>query len=144
VLTSSLAIAAELYPCEGLELVLLGGTVRKGSPDMAGPLTEENLRRFRVNLAFLGADAVSPDGLFTTDAGTAGVSAAMIAGAEAAVLVADGSKFQATAFVKFAGWADIDAVMTDAGVPADARAWLEAAVGKVTYVAKDDKRAQSG
>jgi len=133
VLTSSLAIAAELYRQEAIELVLLGGTVRKDNPDMAGMLTEENLRLFRVNVAFVGADAVSPAGLFTTDSTIARVSAAIINGAETAVLLADHSKFSGTAFVHMADWSVIDAVVTDAALPPDARAWLEQTGAKVTY-----------
>ncbi|MDD4888940.1 MAG: DeoR/GlpR family DNA-binding transcription regulator [Phycisphaerae bacterium] len=124
VLTSSLAIAAELCRCDNLELVLLGGTVRKDSPDMFGVLTEENLRRFRVNVAFIGVDAASPDGLFTTDANVARVSAAMIDGAQRSVVVADSSKFAATAFVRFAGWDRISDIITDDAASPDVRDWL--------------------
>lgn len=51
VLTSSLAIAAVLYPRDNVQLVVLGGTARKTRPDLYGDLTEENLNRFRVDLA---------------------------------------------------------------------------------------------
>ncbi|HUS47288.1 MAG TPA: DeoR/GlpR family DNA-binding transcription regulator [Phycisphaerae bacterium] len=135
VLTSSLAIASVLYPHENIELMLLGGTVRKGRADLFGQITEENLRRFRVHLAFLGADAASPDGLFTTDTHIARVSRAILEGAAKAVLVADHSKFQATSFVKFADWNDIDGVITDAGAPAAVRAWLGGLAAAVTYAA---------
>lgn len=133
VLTSSLAIAAELCRCDNLELVLLGGTVRKDSPDMFGLLTEENLRRFRVNLAFIGADAAGPDGLFTTDSNVARVSAAMIGGAERSAVVADSSKFAATAFVRFAGWDQIDDMITDDAAPPDARDWLARTGANVSF-----------
>jgi len=133
VLTSSLAIASVLYAHENITLILLGGTVHTNSPDLFGPLTEENLRRFRVELAVVGADAVGPDGLFTTDLEVAQVSRAMVAGAEHAVLVADHSKFQDTAFVKFADWDMIDHVVTDAGIAPEVCRWLEEVVEVVTY-----------
>ncbi len=132
VLTSSLPIASALHSRENIEVVLLGGVVRKGSPDLIGTLTEENLRRFRVDLCILGADAAGPGGLFTADAGVSGVSRAMIDGAVRVALVADSSKFAARAFVRFAGWEDIDEVFTDAGLaPGDLR-WLRKVVGNVT------------
>ena len=68
VLTSSLAIASALYAYDNIELVLLGGTVRHHSPDLSGPLTEENMRQFHTEVAILGADAVTPDGLYTSEA----------------------------------------------------------------------------
>lgn len=137
VLTSSLAIASVLYPHDNIELVLLGGMARRGSPDLFGALTEENVRGFRVNLAILGADAVSPDGLFTTDACIARVSQAMIAGADEAILVADSSKFGRSAFVRFAGWDKIAWVVTDDRIAPDARAWLQKAAGSVEFSATE-------
>ncbi|MBN2309862.1 MAG: DeoR/GlpR transcriptional regulator [Candidatus Hydrogenedentes bacterium] len=133
VLTSSLVIASALYAQDGIELVLLGGTVRSGNPDLSGWLTEENLRRFRVDLAILGADGINLDGAFTTDVAVARVSQAMIAGAGAVVLAADSTKFERTAFVQFASWADIDHVATDAGVPARVRRWLDKTAKRVAY-----------
>jgi DeoR/GlpR family transcriptional regulator of sugar metabolism len=132
VLTSSLLIASVLHTRENLEVVLLGGVVRKGSPDLIGTLTEENLRRFRVDLCILGADAVGPGGLFTADAGVSGVSRAMIDGAQQVVLVADSSKFAAHAFVRFAEWEDIDEVFTDDDIARSDLHWLRKVVGKVT------------
>ncbi|MCX7804465.1 MAG: DeoR/GlpR family DNA-binding transcription regulator [Planctomycetota bacterium] len=133
VLTSSLAIASALYARENVNLVLLGGTVRKNSPDLSGPLTEDNLRKFRVSIAVLGADGASPEGVFTLDEGVARVSRAMIAGAEKTILAADSSKFSAAAFVRFAEWSDIDIVVTDEGAPPSVRGWLEKKAGRVIY-----------
>lgn len=134
VLTSSLAVASTLYPHENIELVLLGGQARKGSPDLCGMLTEENLLRFRVDLAVLGADAVTSEGLYTTDIGVARVSQAMLGSAGSAVLAIDSSKFERTAFVRFAGWDSITRVVTDNGVPPGSRDWLAERATSVTYV----------
>ncbi len=133
VLTSSLAIASTLYACEDIELVLLGGTARRGNPDLSGLLTEENLRRFRVDLAILGTDGSDRDGVFTTDVNVARVNQAMIAGTKQTVLAVDHSKLDKAAFVKYADWSDIDSVVTDAGTPPKVRKWLAKAVKDVTY-----------
>jgi DeoR family glycerol-3-phosphate regulon repressor len=53
VLTISLPIASVLHAQENLEVILMGGAVRQNDPDLQGALTEENLRRFRVDLAVL-------------------------------------------------------------------------------------------
>ena len=135
VLTTSLAIASALQRCESIELVLLGGTVRKYSPDLTGPLTEDNLKRFRVHFAILGADAVTPDGLFTTDVNVSRVSRAMIESAEKVVLTVDSTKFMKTAFVRCAPLSDVDRIVTDEECPADVRAKIEPLVGGVTYAA---------
>jgi DeoR/GlpR family transcriptional regulator of sugar metabolism len=116
VLTSSLAVAAALHSFEGIRLVLLGGEARHNEPDLFGELTEENLQRFRVDIAFIGADAVAADGVFTNSPEVARVSQAMIRGARRCVLVADSSKFGERAFYRFSGWEKIDTVITDAGL----------------------------
>ena len=133
VLTSSLAIASALYAHDHIELVLLGGTARKGSPDLTGWLTEENLKRFRVDLAVLGADGADPDGAYTTGVSVARVSQAMIAGATRTVLGVDHTKLGKAAFVRFAEWGDLSQVVTDAGASGATRKWLRKAVKNVTY-----------
>jgi len=133
VLTSSLAVASALYGREGLQLVLLGGSVRQQSPDLTGPLTEENLRRFRAHLAVIGADAVTSRGVFTTEVGIARVSQAMAENAARTLLAADSSKFQATAFVQCLDLGRVHEVVTDDACPREVRAWLEAAVEWVEY-----------
>lgn len=134
VLTSSLAIASALLAHDGLELVLLGGTVNSSSPDLSGPLTEENLLGFRADVAFVGADAVDRAGLYTNTQEIARVSRAMITSARQTILVADSSKFGNTAFVRFAGWKDVDAVVTDRGLASTQRRWLKQSVNDITTV----------
>jgi len=133
VLTSSLAIASALYGRPNIALILAGGAVRTGNPDLSGWLTEENMKRFRVDLACIGADGADRDGVFTTDAGVARVSRAMMASAGETVLVADHTKFEKPAFVRFASWSDIGRVITGAAVSTGTRAWLEDAVKEITY-----------
>jgi len=139
VLTSSLAIASALYVYDHIELVLLGGTVRKGNPDLSGRLTEENLKCFRVDLALIGADGADPAGVYTTDMNIACVSQWMISGAAQTVLALDHSKFEKTAFVKFALWDRIDRVITDDGVPPRVRKWLNKSVREVIYAQGGEK-----
>lgn len=133
VLTSSLAIASLLHTREDIELVLLGGIVRKGSPDLHGLITERNLRDFRVDLAVIGADAACRDGLFTTDQRIALVSRAMIESGASVLLAADAGKFAARAFVRFAEWQQIRTVVTDASLPARRRKWLRRKVSDLVF-----------
>lgn len=128
VITSSLAIASALQAHDNLDLILLGGNVRQESPDLTGPLTEDNLRRFRPDLAILGADAVDRGGAYTSDLGVAAISRAMIDGAGETWLVADSSKFARRALVQFADWTQIDHLVTDAGLGRKDRKWAGKAI----------------
>ncbi len=127
VLTISLPVAAELHDAPGIELILLGGVVRRGEPDLTGTLTERNLAEFRVDLAILGADAVEPDGVFTDDLAVARVSQAMLRSAQTSLLVVDHSKFERHAFSKYADWQQFGMVVTDTGLSPAAREWLDQA-----------------
>lgn len=133
VLTSSLAIASLLYSYVNIELVLLGGMVRKGNPDLSGWITEENLKRFRVDMAFLGADGADPNGIYTTDVSIARVSQAIVAGAKETVLLLDHSKFDKTAFVQYAEWGQIQRLITDDGMDLRPRKWLKKTSTQITF-----------
>lgn len=134
VVTSSLAIASALYAQDNIELILLGGLIRKGNPDLSGWVTEDNLKRFKVDFAILGADAADTYGVLTTDVGIARVSQAMIENARETILVVDHSKFERSAFVRFASWEDVSRVVTDNGIDPACRAWLETVARRVDYV----------
>lgn len=113
--TSSLLIASELWGREGIELLLLGGRVRRGSPDLVGPATELMLDRLTADLAFIGADAIDPArGSFADDAEAARVAERMAAHARRVVVVADGSKLDASAPFLAVPVAGIHELITDA------------------------------
>jgi DeoR family fructose operon transcriptional repressor len=68
VITPSLAVASELQHAAGVEVILLGGVIRRGSPDLTGPVTEHCLELFSADFAFQGADGIGDDGtIYNTD-----------------------------------------------------------------------------
>jgi DeoR/GlpR family transcriptional regulator of sugar metabolism len=114
VITSSLAIAGVLWGAERIGLVLAGGRVRRGSPDLAGAGTELLLERLSADVAFVGSEGVDGRrGSFAGDIEAARVAELMIAGARRAVVVADGSKIGHAAAVRYATVDDIDELVTD-------------------------------
>lgn len=134
VITTSLAIASALHAYDNIELVLPGGIMRHHSPDLSGPLTEKNLRQFQADLAVIGADAVTPEGLYTSDMGIARISGAMIDCAGESWLVTDSSKFSSRSFIKFADWSAITHLVTDAGIKAQDQEWAATAVHELHVV----------
>jgi len=46
IVTTSLAIVSKVQFAEKVEIVLLGGFLRGDSPDLHGPLTEQNVEQF--------------------------------------------------------------------------------------------------
>ncbi len=113
VVTSSLVVAAELWRHRQVALLLLGGRVRDGSPDLAGPETQRAVKAMRADAAFLGADAVDASGAFAADAEVARVAALMVRRARQAVVVADASKLGRRAGTRYARAAELDVLITD-------------------------------
>ncbi|NIA20569.1 MAG: DeoR family transcriptional regulator [Anaerolineaceae bacterium] len=125
VVTPSLAVVSVLLQSSGVECMLLGGIVRESSPDLYGPLVEENLSRIHADWAFVGCDGLTVGGgLTTTDLRVARAMALMMSNAAKVVLLMDSSKTAKDSFFKFAGIDDLDYIITDDRVSADV---LEAA-----------------
>lgn len=146
VLTTSLAIAAALHTEPGIEVILLGGTMRRLSPDLCGPLAEDNLQRFHIDLAIIGADAVTAQGTFTGDTSIARTTRAMAARAGTLVLAATADKFTRTALYLCVGLEAFDHVVTTLPFPAGARRWLKRSGARVEYAraGRDGNRRDKG
>ena len=134
ILTCSLAIASVLYAHDNIDLVLLGGTPRKGSPDLVGWLTEENLRRFHVDYAVVGADGLTQDGAYTSVIELTRICQALLKSGGTSILAADSSKIGRPSFSRYATLKQIDHLVTDSHVREKDRVWLEHSVRKVSYV----------
>lgn len=115
VITSSLAVLEELVPCEGIELIALGGVVRRNYRSLVGVLAEDALRQLSADIAFLGASGIGED-LFVMDTTMVEIpiKRGMIAAAKRTLLLADAAKFQMHGSVRICNAAELDAVVTDA------------------------------
>ena len=90
VITSNLVVYEELADDEGIELVLLGGMVRREYRSLVGFLTEDNLRQLHADWLFLGTSGVRPGGqVMDTTVVEVPVKRAMIAASDQVVLLAD-------------------------------------------------------
>ncbi len=117
VLTTSLPIASELQYCQDVELLLLGGVVRRGSPDLSGALTEENIERLRADVAMLGADGIDAAGnVYNASLAVARMLEKMAASARKVYVVADHSKIGRPALARFGSLVRWAGLITDAGL----------------------------
>jgi len=128
VVTNSVPIAGELADRGDVGVLLLGGQVRGLTQATVGAEAHEALGRLRVDAAFIGANGFSLDhGFSTPDPSEAAIKRAMIAASRNVYVLADSSKFGADYLVAFAGFADVDALVTDARLDQDSLTALEAA-----------------
>lgn len=114
VITNNLHVANELHRSPRIEVILAGGTVRRGDGGIVGSAPVELVRQFRVDIAVVGTSAIDPDGtLLDFDVREVDVSRAIIGNARRVLLVADSSKFQRSAPVRIAHLRDVDVLVTD-------------------------------
>ena len=114
VITTSLAIVSELQFVDDIETILLGGFLRKGSPDIHGPLTEQNLSQFNCDIAFVGADAFDETAAtYTNDLRVLNLDRQMAKAAQQVVVVADSSKLGQKGMCKVFTPKEYDLFITD-------------------------------
>jgi DeoR family transcriptional regulator of aga operon len=93
VITNATNIAQELAGTS-VEVLLTGGTLRKNSFSLVGPLAEESLRRLSADLLFLAVDGFDVRyGLTTPNLLEARVNRAMAEASRRTIVVCDSSKF---------------------------------------------------
>ena len=117
IITTSLAIVSALQFSSGIEVILLGGFLRGGSPDMHGPLTERNMEQFSADVSFMGADAIDDKGnTYTDDLRVVNLDQKMAAKAKKVIVTADSQKFFKSAMCKVFVPGDYDLIISDIGV----------------------------
>ena len=128
VITSSLAIVQELLPDSGIELVVLGGIVRRNYRSLVGMLAEDALRQVSADIAFLGTSGIRDDlAVMDTTMAETPIKRGMIRAAQRNILLADAQKFSMGGTVRVCDLNDLDGLVTDAAAdePALARMTVE-------------------
>jgi DeoR family transcriptional regulator of aga operon len=93
IVTNAVNIAADLSG-SAVELILTGGTLRKNSFSLVGPVAEETLHRLSADVLFLGVDGFDVQyGLTTPNLLEAKVNRVMVEVSKRTVAVCDSSKF---------------------------------------------------
>ncbi|KAA0021900.1 DeoR/GlpR family DNA-binding transcription regulator [Antrihabitans cavernicola] len=117
VVTNSVPIAARVSTFGGARLHLLGGRVRGLTQAAVGDETLRMLSVLRVDVAFIGTNALSVGhGLSTPDSEEAAVKRAMLDCAQHVVVVADSSKVGREHMISFGTIDRIDVLITDSDI----------------------------
>ncbi|CAI1774117.1 HTH-type transcriptional repressor glcR [Serratia quinivorans] len=118
VMTNALNIAFELANNEQVDLMVVGGSVRRKSWSLYGPAAEQHMRQFRFDKLFLGVDGFDlQSGITTPDPGEAQLNRAMCDVAREVIAVADASKFGRTSFCMIREIGQIQRLVTDSRIP---------------------------
>lgn len=93
VIMNSLDIAEELSDVDNIEMIMTGGTLRGNTGAMVGYLTENMLKNFRADIAFIDANGITlKDGATTPNDVEAMTKRAIISSSHKVYVVSDASK----------------------------------------------------
>ncbi|WP_026898500.1 DeoR/GlpR family DNA-binding transcription regulator [Daejeonella oryzae] len=117
IITSALNVALELMKHADIEIIQLGGILRKSSSSVMGPYAETVLGDFFCSKLFLGVDGIDLEfGLTTTNVFEAHLNRQMMAASQKTIILADSTKFGKRGFGKICKLEEIDHIITDKGI----------------------------
>ena len=117
VITNAMNIAAELSGT-GFEILLTGGSLRKNSFSLVGPLAEDMLHDMHADILFLGVDGFDVEaGVTTPNIMESRVNRAMVKASSKVVAVCDSTKFERRSLCKIVDASAIHQVITDKNLP---------------------------
>jgi DeoR family transcriptional regulator of aga operon len=135
VVTSALNVALELIRHPNIEILQLGGMLRKSSSSVAGSYAEDVLSEFFCSKLFLGVDGIDLEfGLTTTNAMEAHLNQKMMKVCQKTIVLVDSTKFGKRGFGRICGLEEIDQIITDSGISDNTVKALESFGMEVTIV----------
>lgn len=114
VLTNDLQIAAWLEQNTEVNIIMIGGSVRRNFRCTVGQSAIDMLTVLHVDKAFVAVNGVSVSkGLSTPSLEMAGIKKQMIDASDQVILLSDSSKINRTAFASYAPVRDVNTFITD-------------------------------
>lgn len=138
VITNGLNVMNKLARFEHLELIMLGGTLRRKNMSYFGTHAERSLRDLHVDTLFLGVDGFHMEkGITTHFEAEAQLNRLMRQAASTVIVVTDSSKFGRICLHQIMEVEQVSTVITDNGIEDEYRARLEKN-GIAVVVAEDE------
>lgn len=117
VLTSALNVANALLRGKNIEIIQLGGILRKSSASVVGDYAQNMLANFSCSKLFIGVDGIDLGyGLTTTNFMEANLNKCMMEAAQKIIVLTDSSKFGRRGFGKICELDVVDHIITDSKV----------------------------
>lgn len=114
VITNNIHVASILSPVPKIEVIVVGGMVRKTDGGIVGETTVDAIRQFKVDFAVMGVSAIDEEGaLLDFDYREVRAAQAIISNSRKVILVADNMKFARSAPVRIGQMSDVDVFVTD-------------------------------
>lgn len=126
VVTNNLDIASSAKLDTSSTMIVTGGVRRDGYSVLVGDIAEELVRKLYVDIAFVGADAISPkSGVYNSNFMEIGIKKSIVSSGKKRVLLTDHSKFKQKALAKICDIEEFDTIITDDGIDREIKEYLE-------------------
>lgn len=120
VVTNGLQIAAGLADYTDIDVIMLGGELRRESMSLLGHLVVNAVKEFTVDIAFMGAFGIDPaEGVTGANLHETQTDRAMAEAGRRVVILADSSKVAQRGPVRLTPIERVDTLVTDDGLDAD-------------------------
>jgi DeoR/GlpR family transcriptional regulator of sugar metabolism len=114
VVTNSLPVAQALMQSPQIDVVVIGGNLRRSIRALVGPVTEQTAQALRATMVFLSGEGVTVErGLTTPNLFAAATDQALAAAAQRVVVLADSTKIGRETMCQTVPCAEIDVLITD-------------------------------
>lgn len=121
VATNSLQVVNTLAESPTVSIIMIGGSFRKEAGSFIGPISTGALSTLQFDIACVGTTGITPHGEFLAQNVIEGeVKRSILKSAKRRIILSDSSKFNASAFTKFAQADLVDILITDSDFPAAA------------------------
>jgi DeoR/GlpR family transcriptional regulator of sugar metabolism len=139
VVTNSLRVAEVLHSHEAKQTVILTGGMRTPSEALVGPIAVQAIRTLHLDQVFLGVYGLDPAAGFTSpNLMESETNRALVAAARSLVVVADHTKWGVVGLSAFATLSEAAVLVTDDGMPDEARAVLTEEVGELVIAERGE------
>lgn len=118
VMTNALNIAYDLVTHTDIEVMVVGGNVRKNAYSISGPTVEQYLKMYRFDKLFLGVDGFDlTAGITTPNLAEAHLNRVMCDVSQEIIAVTDSSKFDRKSFCMITEVDKLNCLVTDSNIP---------------------------
>ena len=116
-ITNSLIAVEKAKDDPSIEVLMLGGSLRRNSMGFIGPLSNLAVSQIHADIMFLGAGGYTNDTIYCTNLVEGELKKEMMKVADKVVFLADSSKYGKKAFSALSVWDDIDVFISDCVEP---------------------------
>ncbi|MCD7744579.1 MAG: DeoR/GlpR family DNA-binding transcription regulator [Lachnospiraceae bacterium] len=122
VVTNHLEVAAHALQFQNLSVIMLGGEMLRITKCSSGPVAEEQLKKYRIDVAFIGAAAVGADGrLYDGYSPEARFKSSLFTVSKEVYVLADSSKINTYDLNEFGHLSNLAGLITDSQINEEGR-----------------------